>query len=562
MFGKNGTMCGSKYTATRLLFTGGDSVCLPNFNVYTGRMILIVDDKKENIFSLKTLLEIHHFDVDTAGSGEEALKKILKNDYCLIILDVQMPGMDGFEVAEAVSGFGKAKDIPIIFLSAVNTDKKFITRGYLSGGMDYVAKPFDPDLLLLKVKTFYKLYSQKKELDDIQVSLKEEINYRKKAEDRLQESYEELRSILESIPQIAFTASVAGQLEFVNQHWLEFAPSRHEFPEAHPGDATAAGVLRQAIDSGEKRSEEIRIRDRQSGSFRFHQLTVSPVRKDRKISKWVGIFSDIHAQRMTNQLLETMVVERTAELQTANAELAARNNELEQFAFVTSHDLNEPLRKIKVFVDLLRSRFLANNNEALSYIDKITRSSVRMTELIDDLTQYSKLDIAAAAVSIDLNQMLEEILIDLELVISEKQAQITIDPLPAINGIPGQIRLVFQNLLGNALKFVPAGTPPRIQISAGRVENPDVHEGAADGRFVRITISDNGIGFDEKYLPRIFSVFQRLHTKDKYEGSGIGLSIVKKIIEKHQGYITARSEEGKGATFIILLPLCTETKPA
>lgn len=545
-----------------MLFAGGDSVCLPNFNVYTGRMILIVDDKKENIFSLKTLLEVHHFEVDTAESGEDALKKILKNDYSLIILDVQMPGMDGFEVAEAVSGFSKAKDIPIIFLSAVNTDKKFITRGYLSGGMDYVAKPFDPDLLLLKVKTFYKLYSQKKDLDDIQVSLKEEISYRKKAEDRLQESYEELRSILESIPQIAFTASVTGQLEFVNQHWLEFAPSRHEFPEAHPGDATAAMILQQAIDGGEKLSEEIRIRDRQSGSFRFHQLTVSPVRKDRKISKWVGIFSDIHAQRMTNQLLETMVVERTAELQTANTELAARNNELEQFAFVTSHDLNEPLRKIKVFVDLLRSRFLANNNEALSYIDKITRSSVRMTELIDDLTQYSKLDIAAAAVNIDLNQMLEEILIDLELVIREKQAQITIDSLPAINGIPGQIRLVFQNLLGNSLKFVQAGMPPCIHISAAPVEEPGMHEEAADGRFVRITISDNGIGFDEKYLTRIFSVFQRLHTKDKYEGSGIGLSIVKKIIEKHRGYVTARSEEGKGATFIILLPLCTEIKPA
>lgn len=555
-------MCGSKYTAIRLLFTGGDSVCLPNFNVYTGRMILIVDDKKENIFSLKTLLEIHHFDVDTAGSGEEALKKILKNDYCLIILDVQMPGMDGFEVAEAVSGFGKAKDIPIIFLSAVNTDKKFITRGYLSGGMDYVAKPFDPDLLLLKVKTFYKLYSQKKELDDIQVSLKEEINYRKKAEDQLQESYEELRSILESIPQIAFTASVAGQLEFVNQHWLEFATSRHDFPEVHPGDTTVAAILQQAIGSGEKLSAEIRIRERQSGSFRFHQLTVSPVRKDKNISKWVGVFSDIHAQRMTNQLLETMVVERTAELQTANTELAARNNELEQFAFVTSHDLNEPLRKIKVFVDLLRSRFLVNNKEAISYIDKITRSSVRMTELIDDLTQYSKLDIAAATVSIDLNQMLEEILIDLELVIREKQAEITIDPLPAIKGIPGQIRLVFQNLIGNAMKFVQAGTPPRVRIRAGRVEEPDSAEEAAGGRFIRITVADNGIGFDEKYLSRIFSVFQRLHTKDQYEGSGIGLSIVKKIIEKHQGYITAKSEEGKGATFIILLPLSTETKPA
>ncbi|HPZ87255.1 MAG TPA: response regulator, partial [Flavihumibacter sp.] len=420
-------------------------------------MILIVDDKKENTFSLKTLLEIHHFRVDTAGSGEEALKKILKNAYFLIILDVQMPGMDGFEVAEAISGFSKAKDIPIIFLSAVNTDKKFITRGYQSGGIDYVAKPFDPDLLLLKVKTFYKLYSQRKELDDIQVSLKEEIDYRKKAEDRLQESYEELRSILESIPQIAFTASLTGQLEYVNQHWLEFASDRHQFPETHADDIPAATTLQQAIDSGEKLTTEVRIKERQTGSFRYHQLTITPVRKDRRIVKWVGVFTDTHTQRMTNQLLETMVVERTTELQTANIQLAARNNELEQFAFVTSHDLNEPLRKIKVFVDLLRTRFLADNPEALSYIEKITRSSVRMSELIEDLTQYSKLDIADVSVPIHLNEILEEILSDLELIIKEKNARIHIDPLPALKGIPGQIRLVFQNLVSNALKFVQPG---------------------------------------------------------------------------------------------------------
>ncbi|MBA4168588.1 MAG: response regulator, partial [Chitinophagaceae bacterium] len=119
-------------------------------------MILIVDDKQENLFSLQRLLQIHNFNVDTAISGEEALKKILKNFYALIILDVQMPGMDGFEVAEAISGFGKSKDIPVIFLSAVKINKTFITRGYHSGGIDYVTKPFDPDVLLLKVKTFYR----------------------------------------------------------------------------------------------------------------------------------------------------------------------------------------------------------------------------------------------------------------------------------------------------------------------------------------------------------------------------------------------------------------------
>ncbi len=145
-------------------------------------MILIVDDKSENIYSLKQLLESKKFEVDTALSGEEALKKVLKNDYALLILDVQMPGMDGFEVAENMAGHSKSKDIPIIFLSAVNTDKTFITRGYESGAIDYVTKPVDPDVLLLKVKTFIRLYEQNRKLSSVQKSLLEEIEFRKEAE--------------------------------------------------------------------------------------------------------------------------------------------------------------------------------------------------------------------------------------------------------------------------------------------------------------------------------------------------------------------------------------------
>ena len=149
---------------------------------YYLNMILIVDDNPENIFSLKKVLELNNFNVDTAHSGEEALKKILKKTYVLIILDVQMPGMDGFEVAETLSGYSKTKDVPIIFLSAVNTDKRFITKGYASGGIDYVTKPVDADILLLKVKTFYRLYEQAAELTATQAILREEIEFRKAAE--------------------------------------------------------------------------------------------------------------------------------------------------------------------------------------------------------------------------------------------------------------------------------------------------------------------------------------------------------------------------------------------
>jgi len=147
-------------------------------------MILIVDDKPENLISLRKFLESNNFRVDTASSGEEALRKVLKTTYALIILDVQMPGMDGFEVAELISGYSKTIDTPIIFLSAVNTEKKFITKGYETGGIDYLTKPFDPDILLLKVKTFYRLFEQNQAMHQMQEELKEEIKQRKLLEKR------------------------------------------------------------------------------------------------------------------------------------------------------------------------------------------------------------------------------------------------------------------------------------------------------------------------------------------------------------------------------------------
>ena len=150
-------------------------------------MILIVDDRPENLISLQKVLQAHNFEVDTASSGEEALKKVLKNNYVLIILDVQMPDMDGFEVAEAISGFSKAKDTAIIFLSAVNTELKFITKGYLSGGLDYIIKPVDINILLLKIKTFYRIYEQSRKLNEVQEALLKEIEFRKQAEQKKDE---------------------------------------------------------------------------------------------------------------------------------------------------------------------------------------------------------------------------------------------------------------------------------------------------------------------------------------------------------------------------------------
>jgi len=411
-------------------------------------MILIVDDKQENLFSLKTLLQLNAYDVDTASSGEEALKKILKNEYALIILDVQMPGMDGYEVAETVSGYSKTKTIPIIFLSAVNIDKRFISKGYASGGVDYIIKPFDPDLLMLKVKTFYRLHKQSKELKLIQAELQDEVDRRKQAQKQLEE---------------------------------------------------------------------------------------------------------------VNNQLEEKVKERTKELLKANRELEASNTELQQYASVASHDLQEPLRKIITFINIIQERFLGRIPEAAFYINKVASSTERMRNLINDLLNYSRLSTSSYFVSTDLNAILQETLSDLEVSIQEKGAKIEVEKLSSAEVIPGQIRQVFQNIIGNALKFSKDNRTPQIKIWSERT-NAKLFSGNLDsaGNFLRIHIRDNGIGFNEAFLGKIFTLFQRLHGKDEYEGTGIGLAIVRKIIEKHNGIITANSKEGEGSTFIIVIPVKQE----
>ncbi|HVK47058.1 MAG TPA: ATP-binding protein [Pseudobacter sp.] len=519
-------------------------------------MILIVDDRPENIFSLKKLLELNQFAVDTASSGEDALRKILRNTYFLIILDVQMPGMDGFEVAEAVTGYSKSKDIPIIFLSAVNTEKRFIARGYTSGAIDYVTKPFDPDILLLKVKTFYRLHQQTRELNETQKTLREEIEVRKQAQAELHQSVEELRSILETIPQVAFTSDAEGHIEFVNRYWYQFSFGMDMYPQTPPEEPSIGDYIARTVGAGAQTSTEIQIRPLKSEEYRVHLFTMTPVKKGDQILKWVGIFTDIHEQKMANQVLEQRVQERTQELMQSNRELEASNHELQQFAYVASHDLKEPLRKIQVFSHLVKGKYLSGNNEAINYMDRLINSSDRMIMLITDVLNYSKLSINAEFIPTNINSILQEIIEDSELLIHEKQAQVEVDEIPVLDVIPAQIRQVFQNIISNALKFTNKDKQPEIRITADLLAEKDADSPIhPEGNYCRITVSDNGIGFNEIYVDKIFAIFQRLHSREEYEGTGIGLAIVKKIVETHNGIIVVRSEEGKGSSFTLVLPV-------
>lgn len=527
-------------------------------------MILVVDDKPENIFSLRRTLELNNFEVDSAASGEEALKKILDNSYSLIILDVQMPGMDGFEVAELMSGYSKSGEIPIIFLSAVNTDKKFIKKGYVSGAIDYVTKPVDPDIFMLKVKTLHKLYEQKRELQRMHASLREEVDMRKRTEDELSKRVSELHSVLESMPHIAFTCKPDGTLEYVNELWYLYSPDISELPQFHPDDACAADEWQESITKGQSFSKELRMRHRETGEYRYHLMKVIPVRSNNEIVKWVGTLTDIHAQKTASEILERKVDERTSELLEKNEELESINHDLQQFASVASHDLKEPLRKIQIFGSILQNRFDREKDPAADTVNRIVDASRRMSSLINDLLSYSRLSINSFFRKTDLEAVVKEIISDLEIRIDEKKATIRVGNMPEIDAIPGQIRQMFQNLIGNSLKFSLPDAPPVIDIEAVLVNERSLDAGPVnEGKYCKITVSDNGIGFDEKYKEKIFTIFQRLNNKEEYEGTGIGLAIVKKIVDKHGGLISAQSIPGSGATFTILLPVeqVTQLKP-
>jgi signal transduction histidine kinase/ActR/RegA family two-component response regulator len=510
-------------------------------------MVLIVDDKAENIFSLRRTLELSGFEVDSAQSGEEALKKILRQQYTLIILDVQMPGMDGFEVAEAISGYSKAKDIPIIFLSAVVTEKKFITKGYTSGGVDYVTKPVDPDIFLLKVKTLHRLYEQHRELQKARTDLLEEVAIRKHAEQRLQHGVQELRSILEALPQLAFTLRPDGSIEFTNSPWYLFA-AKNEMPSFHLEDSHVYEMIRRNLETRETLVAELRILHQPSSTYRWHLLRITPVLQDGSVSKWVGTFTDIQEQKAASDILESKVRERTEELLEKNKELESSNHELQQFASVASHDLKEPLRKIQVFGSIIKERMSDAAPQAVDGLDRIIEASQRMSILINDLLDYSRLSVDNFFQRTDLSEIVNETLRDLEYPISEKAARIRVSPLPVIDAIPGQMRQVFQNLLSNSLKFVSPGVQPVIEISATPIR-------AGDIELCCLEIRDNGIGFDQQYAEKIFTIFQRLNSRQEYEGTGIGLAIVKKIVEKHRGTVAVRSAEGSGTTFSIALPV-------
>jgi hypothetical protein len=356
------------------------------------------------------------------------------------------------------------------------------------------------------------------------------------------------------MPQFIWTADPLGNLNYFNKSVYEFCGLSTGHPSelgwnqiVHPEESEKnINQWNESIRTGSPFYFEHRFR-RQDGVYRWQMTRAVPQKDDEgQIQMWVGTSTDIEDQKIFAGELERQVRERTSELVVKNMELHKMNAELESFAYISSHDLQEPLRKIQIFASLIRE----DNDQVLSentahYFERIQASANRMQVLIEDLLAYSRLESTHSVFKdTDLSSIITETLADLKEKINLKKAIVEVGPLCSLAIIPYQFRQMMTNLITNSLKFSRTGITPIIKISTF------INDGICHIRF-----SDNGIGFDEQYQDKIFEVFQRLHNKTDYEGTGIGLSIVKKIVENHNGSIKAISRPGQGATFDIFIPV-------
>ncbi len=366
-----------------------------NLEQTTKSDILIVDDTPDNLRVLSAILTNHGYEVRKALNGQRAIASVQSEPPDLILLDIKMPEMDGYEVCQQLKASPRTREVPIIFISALD-DALDKVKAFASGGVDYVTKPFQEAEVLVRIE---------------------------------------------------------------------------------------------------------------------HQLRI---------------------QRLQHQLVEQ------------NEELLRSNRELEQFAYVVSHDLQQPLQSVTGFVKLLQLKYETTLDEvAQDYLNRIHETGSRMQRLIQDLLAYAQIGKQEQEFQLlECSDILDQVLNNLQGAIASTDANITYESLPAIQGDETQLIQLFQNLISNGIKFVPANTTPVIHITTTQQNN-----------YWRISVCDNGIGIQPEYVERIFEIFQRVHSTQKYPGTGIGLATCKKIVEHHDGQIWVESQLDVGTTFYFTLPI-------
>lgn len=395
-----------------------------------------------------------------------------------------------------------------------------------------------------------------------------DITERIEAEFALRTSEQKFRLLSDSMPQLVWTGDPEGHMNYFNHAVYEYTGLTWEelandgwFKIVHQEDRVENLLQwREAVKMGQEFVFEHRFR-RHDGEYRWQLSRATPQKgNEGEVEMWVGTSTDIHDRKMFISELEQKVQQRTKELTVMNHELIKTNLELGQFAYVASHDLQEPLRKIQMLSTRIFELEAATFSEkGKDYLQRLQASSIRMQQLISDLLAFSRANLIEKHFeNTDLNLVLTNVKEQLSELIQQKGAVIVSDSLPSLDIIVYQFEQLFTNLITNSLKFIKPGKSPVVTIASGTILGAEALQGTdlqPDKSYHFISFHDNGIGFESQFSERIFQVFQRLHGKDKYEGTGIGLAICKKIVENHQGVIVADGEAGVGATFTLYVPI-------
>lgn len=382
--------------------------------------------------------------------------------------------------------------------------------------------------------------------------------------EKVHKSEAQYKTLTNSLPLIIFSIDKEGNLLYANE-WLTRYSG--ETPErlnknrwktiVHKEDYNSFSLLLKNDVTGGTTVIKTQLRLlNKNGEFLWHQLSLSPFFDGKNEPQyWIGYMADIQAQKVFEETLkdnfelkqtQKQLKENQQTLERYIEELNRSNQELQQFAFVASHDLQEPVRKLLFYSDFLITQYSGTiKGNGAEYLKTMQRSAQRMRVLIKDLLVFSQIKKEDTQYTqVDLNRVASEAIQDFEITIEEKNAACTVESLPTIHADARMMGQLFENIISNSLKYSKQNENPKIKISCMKKEDT-----------VELAFEDNGIGFDEKYLSQMFTLFQRLHDRTTYEGTGLGLAICKKIVEIHRGKIWARSAEGQGSVFYVSLPL-------
>jgi len=477
-----------------------------------------VDDRAENLLAIEAILATQQYRLVRATSGPEALGKILEHDFAVILIDVVMPGMDGFAVVELVKRRERSRHVPIIFLSAAGSKMDFIYRAYSVGAVDYLMKPIEADVLRAKVAIFVELFRKDRHI-------REQAEALRIAERHMHE--QRYRNLAEAIPQIVWTAAADGEITYCNRHWYGYtglradqAHNRHWLASIAPEDAPAWTAGWRAGLSGTRVFElECRLR-RHDDVYRWHLCRAVPETENGRIVAWLGTFTDCDDLKRAVQ---------------------ARD----EFLSIASHELRTPLTTLQLQLQSLE-RGLAGAPDVISRkLDSCLRQGGRLVTLVDSLFDFSRITSGKLTLNrqhFDLATAVREVATRLAELAARSGTTVSVEAERVIEGFWDRLRIeqVIENLVNNAIKY-GANSPVTLVVTA-------------DDQTARIAVTDRGPGIPTEDLPRIFGPFERATSHVSFSGLGLGLYIAREYTGAHGGTIAASSVPGKSTTFTIALP--------